>query len=271
MTLTLGQPLTLVLSGGSKMEYTISQLGEISGVTNRTLRYYDQIGLLKPKKINKSGYRIYGETEIDMLQQILFYRELELSLEEIKKIINDDNFDQEKALSHHYISLMEKRNHLDKIIATVEKTLANHKGEINMSNHEKFEAFKEQQIEKNEERYGQEIREKYGEETVRESNKQFKNMSESDYQEFQSLEQEIIDHLIKLTPSKDPSTEEAQELAAMHKEWLSFTWPNYSPEAHAGLVEMYVADERFKSYYDKHVENGAEFLKEAVLIYTGMK
>ena len=98
MTLTLGQPLTLVLSGGSKMEYTINQLGEISGVTNRTLRYYDQIGLLKPKKINKSGYRIYGETEIDMLQQILFYRELELSLEEIKKIINDDNFDQEKAL-----------------------------------------------------------------------------------------------------------------------------------------------------------------------------
>lgn len=141
------------------MEYTISELGEISGVTNRTLRYYDQIDLLKPKKINESGYRFYGETEIDLLQQILFYRELELSLEEIKKIINDDNFDQEKALSHHYISLMEKRNHLDKIIATVEKTLANHKGEINMSNHEKFEAFKEQQIEKNEERYGQEIRE----------------------------------------------------------------------------------------------------------------
>src|SRR5699024_2131842 len=131
-----------------------------------------------------------GETEIDMLQQILFYRELELSLEEIKKLINDDNFDQEKALSHHYISLMEKRNHLDKIIATVEKTLANHKGERNMTNHEKFEAFKEQQIDNNEEKYGQESREKYGEDTVRESNKQFKNMSESDYQAFQSLEQE---------------------------------------------------------------------------------
>ena len=122
MTLTLGQPLTLVLSGGSKMEYTISQLGEISGVTNRTLRYYDQIGLLKPKKINESGYRIYGEIEVDLLQQILFYRELELSLEEIKKIINDENFDG-KSLITHYISLMEKRNHLDKIIATVEKHL----------------------------------------------------------------------------------------------------------------------------------------------------
>lgn len=105
------------------MEYTVSKLAKMAGVSNRTLRYYDQIGLLKPARINSSGYRIYGQEEIDLLQQILFYRELESSIDEIKSIINQPAFNQVNALKSHYDNLQQKRAHLDKIIATVKKQL----------------------------------------------------------------------------------------------------------------------------------------------------
>ena len=80
------------------MEYTVQRLADLAGVSSRTIRYYDEIGLLKPARINSSGYRLYGEKEVDRLQQILFYRELEVELENIKKIINGPDFDELKAL-----------------------------------------------------------------------------------------------------------------------------------------------------------------------------
>ena len=111
------------------MEYTVKKLAQLSGVSSRTLRYYDQIGLLKPARINASGYRIYGQKEVDLLQQILFYRELEFSLKEIKQIMNDPAFNEMDALKSHYNNLKKKRNRLDKIIATLEMTIINKEGE----------------------------------------------------------------------------------------------------------------------------------------------
>lgn len=128
------------------MEYTVSQLAKLSGVSPRTLRYYDQIGLLKPDRINSPGYRIYGKEQVDMLQQIIFYRELDVSIEEIKNIVQQPGFDQVTALENHFQNLKQKRAHLDKIIQTVEKTIAYTRGEINMQDKEKFEGLKVQAI-----------------------------------------------------------------------------------------------------------------------------
>jgi DNA-binding transcriptional MerR regulator len=105
------------------MSYTVSQLAKISGVSNRTLRYYDQIGLLKPARINEPGYRIYEQEEVDILQLIVFYRELEVSLDEIKEIIQQPTFNRMKALENHYYNLKQQRERLDKIIQTVKKRL----------------------------------------------------------------------------------------------------------------------------------------------------
>ncbi len=124
------------------MEYTVSQLAKISGVSGRTLRYYDQIGLLKPTRVNSSGYRIYGQQEVDLLQQILFYRELDVRLEDIKEIVHVPSFDQVSALKQHYHQLKEKRIRLDKIIATVEKTISNKERGISMKDNEKFIGLK---------------------------------------------------------------------------------------------------------------------------------
>ena len=90
------------------MEYTVSQLAKLSGVSPRTLRYYDQIGLLKPDRINSPGYRIYGKEQVDMLQQIIFYRELDVSIEEIKNIVQQPGFDQVTALENHFQNLKQK-------------------------------------------------------------------------------------------------------------------------------------------------------------------
>src|SRR5690606_21082393 len=112
----------------------------------------------------------------------------------------------------------------------------------------------------NEKQYGQEIREKYGDDTVDKSNARMLNMSEEKYEEFRRLEQEVLETLAEAYKTGDPSGELGQKTAALHKEWLSFTWPSYSKEAHAGLAQMYVEDERFAAYYDKAQEGAAQFL-----------
>ena len=99
----------MIVSGGEDMEYTIQKLGKLAGISNRTLRYYDEIGILKPARINTSGYRIYGQKEIDLLQQILFYRALEVDLDTIKSIITAPGFDGISALNEHHGKLLEKR------------------------------------------------------------------------------------------------------------------------------------------------------------------
>lgn len=253
------------------MEYTVQKLGRLAGVSTRTLRYYDEIGILKPARISSSGYRIYGQHEVDRLQQILFYRELGLSLEHIKDILLNPSFDAARALHEHHEQLLDKRKQLDVLIASVEKTIAHHEGRITMTDSEKFEGFKQQMIEDNENKYGEEIRSKYGDDTVNRSNERLKNMTQEQYQEVTRLAEEIKETLAEAYQTGDPAGDLAQKTADLHKQWLTFYWSEYTKEAHAGLAQMYVCDERFKAYYDEQQPGTAEFLRDAIRIYTGMK
>jgi len=251
------------------MEYTIKRLAGLAGVSARTLRYYDEIGLLKPYRINSAGYRIYGEKEVDLLQQILFYKSMDMKLEEIQKIISNPDFDIRKALEEHYEKLISRRKQLDQLILTVEKTLAYKKGEIEMSDKEKFEGLKKEKIAKNEAMYGKEIRKKYGEDVVEASNNKFLNMSEESFNEMQKTENEIFQLLSKVIKTKDLECDEAKKVYEDHKKWLEFSLPSYSKEIHVGLAKMYIADERFSKYYnDKVGENAAKILHDIIERYT---
>ena len=250
------------------MEYTIQKLSNLAKVSTRTLRYYDEIGILKPARINSSGYRIYGENEINILQQILFYKSLGVRLDRIKELINSPNFDEVKALEEHMDKLLDKRKEIDMLITNVKKTIANRKGEIKMTNKEKFEAFKKDIIDENEEKYGNEIREKYGDKYVEKSNEKLMGMSKEKYDEWQKLSDEIINTLNEAFETGNPAGEIAQKAAKLHKEWLSFTWPTYSKKAHIALAQMYVDDERFTNFYDKKQAGLTKFLRDAILIYT---
>ena len=251
------------------MEYTISQLATLSNVTTRTLRYYDQIGLLKPSYINDSGYRIYTSEEVDKLQQIVFFREQDVSIADIKHILTASQFNQIEALNHHVVKLKEKRNRIENIIKTVEKTIASKKGELEMTDREKFEGFKAQVIRNNEEKYGAQIRKDYGDETIDNSNYKFQSMTKEDYQAFKCLEQEIIELLIEATYIGNPSSPLAKQLVTKHKQWLMYTWKDYTEEAHAGLAEIYITDDSFSHYYNQHIEGGAQFLRDAIMHYLG--
>ncbi len=253
------------------VEYTVQKLAKLAGISTRTLRYYDEIGILKPARINSSGYRIYGQAEVDRLQQILFYRELGVQLDRIKEIITSPSFDEIAALKEHREKLIEKRMQLDLLIANLEKTIALKEGRIKMSDKEKFEGFKKKLIEENEKKYGKEAREKYGDEAVDRSNKKFAGMTQEQYEEWQRLGEELNETLKAAFATGDPAGELAQKAADLHRQWLCYAWDNYSKEAHAGLAMMYVEDERFKAYYDKEQPGTAEFLRDAILIYTGMK
>ncbi|MBU8772949.1 MerR family transcriptional regulator [Cytobacillus oceanisediminis] len=253
------------------MEYTVQKLAQMAGVSSRTLRYYDEIGILKPARTNSSGYRIYGQQEVDRLQQILFYRELGITLDQIKEIISAPAFDAADALKEHREKLLEKRKQLDLLITNVEKTIASAEGRTTMSDKEKFEGFKKKMIEDNEEQYGKEIREKYGDETVDKSNAKLMNMTQEEHEAVTKLAEEVNTALAEAMQTGDPAGELAQKAADLHKQWITFYWSEYSKEAHAGLAEMYVADERFKAYYDKIRPGAAEFLRDAINIYTGQQ
>lgn len=257
--------------GGDTTEYTVQKLAEIAGISTRTLRYYDEFGILKPARINSSGYRIYGRTEVDLLQQILFYRELGLSLERIKEIMTSPSFDGAEALREHHVKLLEKRNQLDLLIANVEMTLAQKEGRITMVDTEKFKGFKQKLIEDNEKKFGQEIRQKYGDSAVDHSNQMLRGMTEEQFTAVQQLEEEMFKTLEQAMEHGDPASVLAQKSAQLHREWLSYYWHSYSKEAHAGIAQMYVDDERFTQYYDKRRPGLAAFLRDAVHVYTGTK
>ncbi len=252
------------------MEYTVQKLGRMAGISTRTLRYYDEIGILKPARINSSGYRIYGEAEVDRLQQILFYRELGVSLENIRDIVTEPSFNGLKALQEHREKLLDKRNQLNLLIANVEKTIGFTEGRATMSNTEKFEGFKQKMIDDNETKYGQEIRAKYGDKQIDESNQKLKEMNPEQYADLGNLSASIMDTLKAALTTGDPAGELAQKAADLHRQWLCYYWSSYSKEAHAGLAQMYVDDERFTAYYDKLQPGAAVFLRDAILVYTGM-
>lgn len=251
------------------MEYSIKKLADMAGITTRTLRYYDEIGLLSPSRINSSGYRIYGKKEIDLLQQILFYRSMDMKLEDVQKIISQPNFDIPNALIDHLQQLVSRKNQLDQLILTVEKTIAYNKGDEEMSNEEKFHGFKKEKLTENERKYGEEIRAKYGQETVEASNKRFMNISEDDFKKMQETENEMFQFLIEVAKTKDLESEASKSVYEKHKYWLTFTWGTYSPEAHIGLANMYVENEEFANYYNDRA--GAEVvttLRDIIIKYA---
>ena len=250
------------------MEYTVQKLSQIAGISTRTLRYYDEIGILKPARINSSGYRIYGQSEVDRLQQIMLYREMGVNLDMIQDILSSETFDDLAALKDHLVKLLAQRQQIEMLINNVEKTIESREGRRVMKDNEKFEGFKKKLVEDNEKKYGQEIREKYGEDTVNASNAKLMNMTEAQYKEFEKLGQEVIDTLEQAFATGDPAGELGQKTADLHRQWLSYTWGSYNKEAHAGLAQMYVDDERFTAFYDKKQPGLAVFLRDAIHIYT---
>ena len=248
--------------------YTVHELAALSGCTVRTLHHYDELGLVRAGRA-ANGYRCYGAAEVDRLQQVLLFREADMALADVKRLLDDPAFDARDALVGHLRELHARKERLDGLIASVEKTLACMEGSIIMEDKEKFEAFKQGLVDENEQRYGKEVRERWGDDAADASNAKLMGMSVEQYRQTQELEQGVKDALRAAMETGDPTGEEARRAADLHRQWLCRFWKDgtYSKAAHQGLAEMYVADDRFKAYYEAVAPGAAEFLRDAVKAY----
>ena len=252
------------------MSYRIHELAALSGVTVRTLRYYDQIGPLTPARSADNGYRLYETAQVDRLQQILFYRALGVPLIRIAALLDAPDFDRSSALEEHLSTLLEQRQALDRMIDNLTKTIQSIREGTIMNDKEKFEGLA-QIIEQNNRTYGKEVAERYGKQTLEETNRRLASMTKQQWEEQQALEEKMFSLLAQAMKIGDPCCKAAQQAAELHHRWLLYFWPakNYSAQAHRALAESYVADERFTAYYEKRLGTGAAlFLKQAIDCYT---
>lgn len=249
--------------------YTVKELARLTGLTPRTLRYYDSIGLLCPRRGSENDYRLYGPEEVDRLQQILLYRNMGLPLEEIRHLLDAPEFDREAALREHLQRLRERRREVDALIRTVQSTLSEIEGGTIMTDEKKFEGMKRQVIEENEAAYGKELREKYGDETVEAHMARLSGMSQQEWAQTQKDEEDYKAALRRAAAAGDPAGEDAREAVRLHAAWLAHYWPEgaVTPEAHIGMAEMYVQDQRFAAYYEQVAPGCAAFLARAVKAY----
>ena len=247
------------------MEYSIQELSRMAGISTRTLRYYDETGLLKPARVTQAGYRYYGTPEVDRLQQILYYRERGFQLHTIQKILQDRDFNKLRAMEDHLAALKQRQNETAALIRTVEQTIRHMKGECQMADREKFKALKKSLVQGNEIKFGAEARAKYGDAQVDAANQNMMGLSEEDFARWQALEQQILQELEQAVEAGLPAhSEQGREIAQLHRDWLRFTLPGYTPAQHKGIAALYVADERFRQYYDRRIPGCAQWLSDAV-------
>ena len=242
------------------MQYTVKQLADLAKVTRRTLHYYDQIGLLEPESVAENGYRIYGERAVYRLQQILFYRELGFSLDEIQTALNHPDFNLLQALESQHNGLLERRERLDRLIQSVELTKMRLKGEIRMDDQQLFEAFSDEQ----EKQYAMEAVQTWGEEAARGIRK-WHAYGEQKQAAIRQEGNAIYLDMVKLLDQNPESPQVQDVVARWHQHMRYFYEP--SKERLLGLGEMYVESPDFRATFDRIHPDLASFMRSAIQHY----
>ena len=238
----------------------ISEVAKLTGITVRTLHYYDEIGLLKPSEITEAGYRLYSREDLEILQQILFFRELDFPLSQIKEIMNNPNYDKEEALKKQKEMKIQQRQRKEGLIKLIEKRI---EGDNNMS----FKEFDMNEIEENKKKYAKEVKERWGtSKAYEESEKKTSSYNKEKWGDINQETSEIFKGFAELRNS-DPGSEEVQELVRRWQKYITDNFYTCTNEILSGLGLMYVEDERFKENLDKNGEGTAKLMAEAIKIY----
>ncbi len=235
----------------------INEVAKLTGVTVRTLHYYDEIGLLKPSEITEAGYRLYDSTALETLQQILFFRELDFSLNDIKEIMRNPNYDKANALTKHRELLLQKRNRIDDLIVLVDNTL---KGEYDMS----FKQFDMTKFEATKKKYAAEVKERWG--STAAYNESEKKTSSYDDNQWKVLsgEGEAILQEFGENRNIQPESKEAQALVKKWQDYITAHFYHCTKEILSCLGLMYIGDERFTQNIDQNGEGTAAFMAAAI-------
>ncbi|MFI9774001.1 MerR family transcriptional regulator [Streptomyces sp. NPDC051956] len=245
------------------MSYSVGQVAGFAGVTVRTLHHYDEIGLLAPVGRSHAGHRRYSDADLDRLQQILFYRELGFPLDEVAALLDDPKADPRAHLRRQHELLTARIEKLQKMAEAVEHAMEARKMGINLTPEEKFEVFGD----KDPERYAQEAEERWGgTETYAESQRRAARYTKDDWKRMQAEVADWGERYDALMAAGEPATgERAMDMAEEHRQHITKWFYECGFEMHCGLGEMYVADERFKEFYESMRPGLAEHLRDAIL------
>jgi len=243
--------------------YTIKQLAELVGVSVRTLHHYDAIGLLKPSARTAADYRLYGESELLRLQQILFFKELSLPLEEIRAILDTPGFDQVAALHVHRQHVQQEMERLTRLLSTIDKTIHRlTEDDMTMTDEELYEGFTSEQRE----RYQREAREMYDPAMVAESERRLRKLSKAQWQAVKD-EGDALTRALAALMDHDPGDPEVQAAIARHYAWVEQFYP-VSADMYRGLGQLYTDHPEFRATYERYAPNMADFMRAAMEIYA---
>jgi DNA-binding transcriptional MerR regulator len=243
------------------MRYTVKQLADLAGVSPRTLHYYDKIGLLEPSSVGDNGYRYYSEDAALRLQQILFYRELDVSLSEVRTILDAPGFDVLLALQSHRRALQGRVERLNGLMETIDRTVEHMRGERDMNTGELFAGFDEE----TQRRYEEEASRLWGEKHVKASRRRWDSYSKATQAvilaEGGAIYKDLVTHL-----GEDPAGEPVQQaIARWHQNLRYFYEP--TPEILRGLGQAYSRHPQFRATFSGMHPDLPEFLTAAIEHY----
>lgn len=247
------------------MTLKIKEVADIAGISIRMLHHYDTIGLLEPESVSPAGYRLYTDNDLEKLQQILFFRELDFGLQEIKNILNSPYFDRRETLKTHRELLLKKHERLLRIISTVNESIERLEGGSHMTKKHMFSAFDMKEIEAHQAKYADEVRQKYGANAV-ESGKRTAAYTKQDWTEIMLKSGDIYTNIAN-NMDKGPADPIVQQGVAQWRAHITKYFYECTPEIFRGLGDLYVDDDRFTQNIDKIKPGLARFLREAMHYY----
>lgn len=248
------------------MDWPIQRVAELTGVTSRTLRHYDSIGLLIPTRIGRNGYRYYDERALVRLQRILLLRNLGLALSAISQVL-DGQRDDIDALTEHVAHLGRERARLDEQIHSVTATIAALQRGTPMNAADMFAGFDYRS-------HRDEVAERWGTQTAERAEQWWEGLDDTGRHDFLGEHRLLQDAYDAAQHAGEaPGSATVQQLAARHYDWIVRSWQGTRPTAAElrGLAEMYVADTRFAANYTRIHPGGAEFVRDALLVFAAAR
>lgn len=243
--------------------YTVRQVARMAQVSVRTLHHYEQIGLLRPRLRSESNYRLYAEDDLLQLQQILFYRELGVPLDDIGRILADPAFNRVEALRDHRVRLEKEAERILTLLTTVDRTIIRlTEKNIMLSDDELYEGLDKETGQ----RYEREAMQQYDPIVVAETNRKIRQMSKDQWAAVRR-EGDEVSRLLASLMDEDPAGPAVQAAVARHHAWIEVFFPA-NAEIYKGLGAGYAANDEFRATYDKYRPGLADFLHTAMDIYA---
>lgn len=251
--------------GAIVLRLSVGEAARLFGISVRTLRYYDEIGLLKPSEVSPSGYRYYDNAAVETLWQIMFYRELQMPLDEIAAVLNAPDNNRRQALKRHKELLLLRRNRLDRLVTLIDKTLNGDDTEMDIKN----VSNAKKELERTREKYAAEVRERWGNtEAYKQSEKKYAGYTPEEKLEIFAEAGEIF-KAFAASRGTAPESAPVQELVKRWQDHITKSHYDCSREILSCLGEMYVGDSRFTESIDRYGEGTARLMSEAIKIYCG--